>query len=108
MPPLAGASVNCNGRVFIKRSDASERPAVGWSAWLGAFGDAFNMSENSLMNAMNDVIRNRPPIPLRRNGMGVPRSAMQDGARTMLRNAKLAVMRNHVVLQMWRVEIATR
>ena len=82
--------------------------AVSSTDWLGAFCDALDVRENTLMNAMNDVIRNRSPIPLRRNRVSVPRRSLQDGAGTILLNAKLAVMGNHVVLQMPSVEITIR
>ena len=91
--------------LLIGNVDA-QRVAVSSTDWLRAFCDVLDVRENALMDAMNSVIRDRPPIPLWRNRMDVPRSALQDGARTILLYAKLAVMRNHVVFQMWRVEIA--
>lgn len=40
--------------------------AVRGRAQSGSFGGAFNMVQNSLMDLMNHVVGNRPPIPLRR------------------------------------------
>lgn len=66
---------------------------------LGSFACAFDVVENSLMYLVNHVIGNRPPIPLRRQGVRIPSGALKDNLPVALEQAKLPAVRNHVAVE---------
>ena len=63
------------------------------------FDGALDVVEDALMDAMNHVIGNRPPIPLRRQAVCEPSSALQHNLAVVLDEAELTVMRNHVTVK---------
>jgi len=54
--------VNFNGRVFMKESEASDRPAVGCIAWLGLFGRISDDSPSELLSEILETAITNPVV----------------------------------------------
>src|SRR5688572_30246363 len=60
------------------------------------------------MNLMDDVIGNRSPIPLRRNGVAIPCRALEDAAVDRVSDAEFAALGHHAIFEVRGVKVVIR